>query len=99
MRQLGNKRKLGAIIVMTLLLLVALPATSFAQNGRWRGRDRDNWNWSRHNRHDSRNRRWDGRARGERVGNVFWRNRNRRFHDRRYERNHWRQFRTWRRYR
>ena len=109
LRQVGNQRKLGAIIVMTLLLLVALPATSFAQRGRWQGRNRGNWDnrsWSRYNRkcgrfvncHDARNGRWDGRGpRGERVGNVFWRNRYRRVYARPYQRNHWRQVRTWRR--
>jgi hypothetical protein len=86
MRQFGNRRNFCAIIVLALLLLVAAASTSFAQGqGRGRGRgNSDNWNWSRHNRkcgkfvncHDARNGRWDQRGpRGDRVGNIVWRNR------------------------
>jgi hypothetical protein len=98
MRRSDGKRYSFAILMMMLLLLMAAPATSFAQ-GRW-GRDRDwNNNYWRHNKkcqkfvncHDARDGRWDGRGpRGERVGNMVWRNnrnRNSFWWDNRYRRN------------
>jgi hypothetical protein len=109
MRQFGNRRNLFAIIVMALLILVTAAATSFAQGrGRDRGRgNSDNSNWSRNNRkcgkfvncHDARNGRWDRRGpRGDRVGNVVWRNRFRqRVRARHYNRVQVRQVRNWRR--
>jgi hypothetical protein len=109
MRQFGNRRNFCAIIVLALLLLVTAASASFAQ-GRGRDRNRgnsDNWNWSRNNRkcgkfvncHDARNGRWDRRGpRGDRVGNIVWRNRFRqRVRAREYHRLQTRQFRTWRR--
>ena len=99
-------------MVMGLLLVVAAPSTSFGQgrgHGRHNGRDRD-WNsgWLRNrkcgkfvNCHDARDGRWDGRGpRGDRVGNVFWRNRNRNRWDRRNQNLTWQQRRAlmrWRR--
>ncbi len=86
MRRSEAKRYLFAILIMMLLLLMAAPATSFAQ-GR-RGRDRDwNNNWRDNkkcrkfvNCHDARDGRWDRRGpRGDRVGNVVWRNNRDRF--------------------
>lgn len=101
MRKSDTKRNLIAIAVMALLLAIATPATSFAQ-GRGYGRDRD-WNnnyWSRNkkcrkfvNCHDARDGRWDRRgARGERVGNVVWRNR---YVVRNRNQNLWLQRRAW----
>ena len=82
MRQLSSTRKFIALIVMTLLLAVATPSTSFGkQRGKWRHRgDRDNWNWSGNrkcgkfvNCHDARDGRWDGRGpRRNRFGNNVW---------------------------
>ena len=78
-----------AIAFMALLLALSIPVTSqgMDRNGKNRGRgNRDNHSWSKHNRkcgkfvncHDARDGRWDGRGpRGNRVGNVLWRTRNR----------------------
>ena len=101
MRKSGTKRGLFAIIVMALLLMIAAPATSLAQ-GRSRNRYRDNNYWSSDrkcrkfvNCHDARDGRWDGRgARGDRVGYVFWRNRNRNRVNNRTQ-NLWWQRRAW----
>ncbi|HSS22345.1 MAG TPA: hypothetical protein VLL54_19900 [Pyrinomonadaceae bacterium] len=83
MRKSATKRNLLAVMLMGLLLLVVAPATSFGQ-GRHGNRDWNNGSWRNGkcgkfvNCHDARNGRWDGRgARGDRVGYVFWRNRNR----------------------
>jgi hypothetical protein len=75
-----------AVALMAILLALSVPATSLAMD-RDHGRDnRDNRSWSKHNRkcgkfvncHDARDGKWDRRgARGDRVGNVVWRNRNR----------------------
>ena len=78
------KGNLFAVALMALLLALSVPATSLAQNEHRRGRDRDNSDWSRRNRkcakfvncHDASEGRWDRRgARGDRVGNIFLRNR------------------------
>jgi hypothetical protein len=81
-----NKRQgVFAISVMSLLLALAVPATTMAQ-GRLRGRHNGDWsnrNWSNSkkygkfvNGHDARDGRWDSRgARGDRVGNIVDRNR------------------------
>lgn len=80
------KANFFAVALVALLLVLSVPATSLAKD-RNHGRDnRDNRSWSRHNRkcgkfvncHDARNGKWDRRgARGDRVGNVVWRNRSR----------------------
>jgi hypothetical protein len=107
MKQLGSTRNFVAIIVMALLMSLAASATAFGTDRHDRGRNRgnrDNSNWSKRNRkcgkfvncHDARNgrwRRWDERGpRGQRVGNVVWRNRigNRNFNNSRL----WRQRRA-----
>jgi len=96
-----NSRKLNRnilFIVAGLVLLVATPATNFAQG---RGRDRRDEKKSDRfvNRHDARDGRWDGRgpraARGSDIGNVIRHrhdtlrnrdfNRDERFRDRRFE--------------
>jgi hypothetical protein len=80
------KGNLFAVALMALLLALSVPATSLAQDehGRGHGRNRDNSDWSRRNRkcgkfvncHDASEGRWDRRgARGDRVGNIFLRNR------------------------
>lgn len=77
-----------AAALMALLLALSVPATSVAKDkhGRGHGRDRNNWDWSKRDRkcgkfvncHDARDGRRDRRgARGDRVGNVVWRNRSR----------------------
>ena len=81
-----NKRQgLFAITVMSLLLALAVPATTMGQ-GRSRGRHNGDWSnrkWSNSkkcdkfvNCHDARDGRWDNRgARGDRVGNMALRKR------------------------
>ena len=112
MRKSDTKRSFLAIMVLGLLLLLAAPPTSFGQGrgrGRGNGRDRD-WNngWLRNrkcgkfvNCHDARDGRWDGRGpRGDRVGNIFRRNRNRNRSIYRNQNLTWRQRQAlrWRRY-
>lgn len=86
------------LIVMSLFLLVSLPAMTSAQ-GRGRGLDKKQDRFV--NGHDARDGRWDGRGarfgRRSNVGNDLWRqrqsrrlrnrefNRNDRFRDRRFE--------------
>jgi hypothetical protein len=105
MTKVRSRQGLILVVLATMLLTIAMPATSYAQR---RGRDRDRWNdnyWSRNrkcgkfvNCHDARDGRWDGRgARGDRVGNRFWRNRHRsRWHTRTFtvNNNNWRR-RVW----
>src|SRR5687767_9937284 len=63
----GSERKFVGIIVMALLLVVAIPATSFGkEQGRRNGRGRnfDSRKCGKFvNCHDARNGRWDGRGR------------------------------------
>jgi hypothetical protein len=77
-----------AVALMALLLVLSVPATSLAKDrhARNHGDNHDNRSWSKHNRkcgkfvncHDARNGKWDRRgARGDRVGNIVWRNRSR----------------------
>ena len=88
MRHSMNRQGLLGIMILGLLLAMAIPATALGQDrgrGNGRGRNGDSV-WSNNkkcakfrNCHDARNGRWDRRgARGDRVGNVVWRNRNRR---------------------
>jgi hypothetical protein len=72
-----------AVALMALLLALSVPATSLARDRHSRD-DRDNRSWSKHNRkcgkfvncHDARDGKWGKHgARGNRVGNIVWRNR------------------------
>ena len=69
--------KLAKAILFGLILLVAMPALTFAQ-GRGRGRGQDKKAEKFVNGHDARDGRWDGRG-PNRSSNVF---RNRRWRDR-----------------
>lgn len=95
-------KRLLIVFAMATMLVAAVPTTSLGKdrNGRrWRGRDnRDNSSWFRRNRkcrkfkncHDARDGRWDGRGpNGDRVSNIFWRNRRNRDRDR-FENRRWR---------
>ena len=64
-------------ILLGLILLVAMPALTFAQ-GRGRGRGRDKKIEKFVNGHDARDGRWDGRGpnRSNITRNRRWRNRN-----------------------
>ena len=76
MRHAGRKRNFVGIIIMTLLLAMAMPATSFGKDkGRRHGRNFDNRKCGKFvNCHDARDGRWDKRARR----NTFsWQQRNR----------------------
>ena len=71
MRSSVGKNVVG-ILAVVLLLIIAVPATSFGQNGR-RGRGRD-WNDRKCDKfvncHDARDGRWDGR--GPRRDSSRW---------------------------
>lgn len=67
MQQRGSRRKLSAILVMALLVVMALPVMSFGKDrGRRFGRrnfDRGDWKCGRFvNCHDARDGRWDNRG-------------------------------------
>ena len=82
-----SRMNLFGIGVMTLLIALAIPGTSFAQGrGHGRGHGRGWSGWSLHDRkcakfvncHDASEGRLDGRGpRGDRIGNLLLRNRNR----------------------
>ena len=75
------------LMVASLLLLVALPVTSFAQ-GRGRGQQKKLDRFV--NGHDARDGRWDGRgaqySRRSLIGNVMRQRRSNRFRNRDFER-------------
>lgn len=79
MKRSAGKRNLFAIAIVSLLLALAMPTTSFGQRYGRHGRGRDNRGWKCGkfvNCHDARDGRWDGRGpRGDRVGNIILRNR------------------------
>jgi len=88
MSQSTNRQGLLRILIVALLLAIAIPVTAFGQSrGRGHGRgNAGNSSWSKYNRkcakfvncHDASDGRLDGRGpRGQRVGNVIWRNRSR----------------------
>jgi len=96
MRHSKSPTALFSMIVLTILLAVVLPTTALGQ-GRGRGHGRSGIFGNSKNKcgkfvncHDARDGRWDGRGpRGNRVGNVLWRNRirnrrNRNFDNDRY---------------
>jgi hypothetical protein len=88
MRYSTNRRSFFSVMVLALLLAIVIPATALGQ-GRGRGHGRGNVGnigWSKYDKkcakfvncHDASDGRVDGRGpRGQRVGNVIWRNRNR----------------------
>ena len=98
----GTRKIQNLVIVLALamMLIAAVPTSSLGKDkhGR-RWRNRGNWDdssWSRRNRkcrkfrncHDARDGRWDGRGpNGDRVGNIFSRDRNRR---NRWDNDRWR---------
>ena len=77
MRVMKRTNKLATAILLGLIVLVAMPAVSFAQ-GRGRGRGRDKKIEKFINGHDARDGRWDGRG-PNRSRSIF---RNRRWRDR-----------------
>lgn len=92
MKRSGSKRYLFAMTVISLLLALAMPATSFGKDRGRNGRGRDNRRWKCGkfvNCHDARDGRWDGRGpRRNRLDSLArWRrarlrNRNRNFNNR-----------------
>ncbi|MEP6569658.1 MAG: hypothetical protein ABJC10_07790 [Acidobacteriota bacterium] len=86
MKRTGTKRSFFAMAVITLLLAIAMPATSFGKDHGRQGRGRDNRHWKCGkfvNCHDARDGRRDGRGpRADRVSDILRnriRNRNRDF--------------------
>jgi hypothetical protein len=85
-----SKRNLVGVLTIALLLLVAVPATSFGKDRgrRGRGRDHNNWKCGKFvNCHDARDGRWDGRGPRRNLTRWDWRN-----NDGRWDR--WRDRRT-----
>lgn len=79
----GSKRNLVGILTVALLLVIAVPATSFGKDRgrRGRGRDFDNRKCGKFiNCHDARDGRWDGRGPRRNFSRWVWRN-NRRDND------------------
>ena len=102
MTHFGSKN-LVRILTVVLLLVFAVPATSFGQGRgrRGRGRDFDNRKCGKFvNCHDARDGRWDGRGPRRNFSRWTWRN-NRWDDDRRRDRwrdrrdNRWRDTRWW----
>lgn len=86
MKRTGTRRNFFVMAVITMLLAIAMPATSFGQNHGRQGRGRDNRHWKCGkfvNCHDARDGRRDGRGpRADRVSDILRnriRNRNRDF--------------------
>jgi len=102
MTHFGGKN-LVRILTVVLLLIFAVPVTSFGQGRgrRGRGRDFDNRKCGKFvNCHDARDGRWDGRGPRRNFSRWIWRN-NRWDDDRRRDRwrdrrdNRWRDTRWW----
>lgn len=87
MRVFTDNRMILRVAVIALLVIMAMPATSFAQRGRGRGRGRDFDRSDRKcekfvNCHDARDGRWDGRGPRRRFDDRV---RFRRFRDRDFD--------------
>jgi hypothetical protein len=88
MQRLNSQKNFVSFILVAMLIVIVLPATSFGKDrGRrhGRGRDFDNWKCGRFvNCHDARDGRWDGRGRRRNSLSVWdWRNnRSNRWRDR-----------------
>jgi hypothetical protein len=62
MFSLKNSRAALLFVVLTMVINLALSATAFADNKRWRGRNRDKKAEKFINGHDARDGRFDGRG-------------------------------------
>jgi hypothetical protein len=101
MRHSKNPTALFSMIVLTILLAVALPATALGQ-GRGGGHGRGGIFGSSHNKcskfvncHDARDGRWDGRGprRTSSIGNILIGSRTRHRRNRDWRQDDWRNHR------